>query len=217
MHDETAYGKGGLLELQKGLEKIKVKPIKEIGFPMNSPDLTPQVLEGKQNGADVLLVWALGQDMAQIAKAKQKLGIQIEMIGSTSLQTPNFRKLAGDSANGTLTIWPKDHVREKKEGDRTKRIKDAYEVYKKYSQNALSIDDAGTVMFAYDAAIIAMNAIAQAGPEPEAVRDAIESIKHEKLASKDVIQYSKDNHEVWLGEDLGMVIVENGKLFEMSE
>lgn len=217
LHDETAYGKGGLKELQKALEKINVKPAKEIGFPMNSSDLSPQVLEAKESGADVILVWALGQDQAQIAKAKQKLGIDAPMIGSTSLQTPNFRKLAGDAANNNMTIWPINHVREKKQGDRVQRIKDAYEVYKKYNSNALNIDDAGTVMFAYDAAMIAMNAIAKGGNDPKAVRDAIESQKHEGTASKDFIQYSPDNHEVWLGKDLGMVIVENNKLYEMSE
>lgn len=217
LHDETAYGKGGLKELQKALEKVNIKSFKEIGFPMNSSDLTPQVLEAAESGADVLLVWALGQDQAQIAKAKNKLGKEIPMIGCTSLQTANFRKLAGDSANGTISIWPSNHVREKKEGEYPARITAAYEVYKKHFPDGYSLDDAGSMMFAYDAAMIAMNAIAKAGADPVAIRDAVESLAHNNVASKDVIQYSSENHEDWVAEDFGMIIVENGKLYEFKD
>lgn len=217
LHDETAYGKGGLEELQKSLGKSGVKPIKEIGFPMNSPDLTPQVLEATNTGADVILVWALGQDQAQIAKAKHKLGKNITMIGCTSLQTANFRKLAGEAANGTLSVWPADHVREKKQGDRPERIQTSYDVYKEFFPDGYNLDDAGSMMFAYDAAMVAMNAIAHAGNDPVAIRDAIESLPHKNIASKDLIQYSPNQHEVWKKEDFSMIIVEKGKLFELNQ
>ncbi|MEW9668033.1 ABC transporter substrate-binding protein [Ammoniphilus sp. 3BR4] len=217
LHDETAYGKGGLKELQIALEKIGVNPVKEIGFPVSSPDLTPQVLEAKEAGADAILVWALGHDQAQIAKAKHKLGANIPMIGSTSMQQTNFRELAGEAANGNMSIWPSDHVREKKQGDRPQRIKDAYEVYKKYFPKGYSIDNGGSLMFAYDAAMIAINAAAEAGNDPVAIRDAIERLEHKNTSSKDLVKYSPDNHEVWEGKDIGMIIIENNKLFEMTE
>lgn len=217
LHDETAYGKGGLKEIEKALEKIGIKPVKTIGFPMSSPDLTPQVLEAKESGADAILVWALGHDQAQIAKAKKKLGTDLPMIGSTSMQQTNFRELAGDAANGNLSIWPANHVREKKNGDRPQRIKDAYEVYKKYFPKGYSIDNGGSLMFAYDAAMITINAVSQAGNDPEAIRDAIESMPHKNVASMDLLQYTPEKHEVWEGKDIGMIIVENNKLYEFTE
>ncbi|WP_027415348.1 ABC transporter substrate-binding protein [Aneurinibacillus terranovensis] len=217
LHDETAYGKGGMKEIEAALEKIKIKPVKEIGFPMSSSDLTPQVLEAKEAQADAIIVWALGHDQAQIAKAKQKLGITAPMIGSTAMQQTNFRELAGDAANGNISIWPSDHVRLKKEGDRPKRITDAYNVYKKYFPKGYSIDDGGSLMFAYDAAMIVINAVEKAGNDPVAIRDAIESVAHKNIASKDQLQYSPDNHEEWEGKDIGMIIVENHKLYELKE
>jgi branched-chain amino acid transport system substrate-binding protein len=217
LHDETAYGKGGLKEIQKALEKIGVKPVKEVGFPMSTSDLTPQVMEAKQAQADGIIVWALGHDQAQVAKAKQKLGLNIPMIGSTAMQQTNFRELAGAAAEGNLSIWPSNHVRLKEQGERPKRITDAYEVYKKYFPKGYSIDDAGSLMFTYDAAMIVVNAVEKAGTDPAAIRDAIESIPHKNIASKDVLQFTPDNHEAWEGKDIGMVTVKNNKVYERKE
>jgi branched-chain amino acid transport system substrate-binding protein len=217
LHDETAYGKGGLKELKTALDKIGVQPVKEVGFPMSTSDLTPQVLEAKEAGADIVLVWALGHDQAQIAKAKQKLGFTVPMMGSTAMQQTNFRELAGSAAEGNISIWPSNHVREKKESERPQRITAAYGVYKKYFPKGYALDDAGSAMFAYDAAMIAIDAVEKAGNDPEAIRDAIESMPHKNVASKDVIQYSANNHESWEAKDMGIIKVENNKLYEIRE
>ncbi|WP_047153860.1 ABC transporter substrate-binding protein [Aneurinibacillus tyrosinisolvens] len=217
LHDETAYGKGGLKEIQAALDKAGVKPVKEVGFPMSTSDLTPQVMEAKQAQADALVVWALGHDQAQIAKAKQKLGFTVPMVGSTAMQQTNFRELAGDAANGNISIWPSNHVRAQKEGKLSQRITDAYEVYKKYFPKGYSLEDAGSLMFAYDAAMIVASAVEKAGNDPAGIRDAMESLPHKNIASKDLLQYSADNHEAWESKDIGMVKIEDNKIYQLNE
>ncbi|MFZ5827785.1 MAG: ABC transporter substrate-binding protein [Bacillota bacterium] len=222
IHDDTAYGKGGGGLLAKQMEQAGVKAVKVITHNYSSPDLTPQMLQAKEAGADIVLLWSLGHDQAQAAKAKAKLGWDVPLVGSTAMQMANFRALAGDAAQGGLSIWPAGHVRPNpaRNGQLPARITEGYNTYLKYygnDANKMPLENFGSAMFAYDAGMIVVQAIGAVGPDPAKIRDYIETQPHKNVGSKDVIQFTKDNHFVWKVEDLTMVLVKKDGLEEYDD
>jgi len=219
LHDDTAYGNDGSQQLRKALEAVGITPAAVIAHNMSSPDLTPFMLRAREAGADSVLLWSLGHDQAQAAKARAKLGWDVPLLGCTSMQTSNFRLLAGADAEGGLSIWPKGHVRAPAD-QMPQRILDAYEVYLKYfggDAKTIPLDTWGSGTFAYDAAMIVAQAVAAVGPDPVKIRDYIETQPLTNLASRDEIRFSPERHTLYTPEDLTMVIVRDGKIVEYDD
>lgn len=219
VHDDTAYGSDGSQQLQKALSAVGITPVATIAHNLSSPDLTPFMLRAREAGADAVLLWSLGHDQAQAAKAKAKLGWDVPLLGCTSMQTSNFRALAGADAEGGLSIWPKGHVRAPKE-EMPQRILDAYEVYLKYyggDAKTIPLDTWGSGTFAYDAAMIVAQAVAAVGPDPAKIRDYLETQPLSNLASRDEIRFSPERHTLYTAEDLSMVIVKDGQIVEYDD
>lgn len=221
IHDDTAYGKDGSAQLTKALAGLGITPVATVPHNLSSPDLTPFMLKAKESGADSAVLWSLGHDQAQAAKARAKLGWDVPLIGCTSMQTSNFRKLAGPDAEGGLSIWPKGHVRINPTTNSVpQRIEDAYNIYLKYyggDKKTIPLDTWGSAAFAYDAAIIVAQAVAAAGPDRAKVRDYIETQPLTDLASRDEIRFSKEVHTVYTADDLTMVIVKGDQIFEYND
>lgn len=220
LHDNTAYGKGGLAELTAAFKAAGVPdPVLVREFNLSSPDLTPQVQAVKESGAEILVSWALGHDQAQIAKARQKLDLmKLPQLGSTALQQANFRQLAGPAADGALSIWPRSHVRPPLDGGSVApRMQKAYDAYKKYFPQGMPLEQWGSAAFAWDAAIMVGNAVAAAGTDTVKLRDAIETLEHKNIASKDVLKYTKDQHEVWFPQDFAIILVKGQELVETRD
>lgn len=215
LHDTTAYGKGGAKELHKALKGAGLEAVISVGFNTGSPDLTPEVLQAKNAGADVLLVWALGHDHAQVTKAKNKLGWNVLQLGSTAIQMTNYRKLVGDISTGNKSIWPRDHVRPEEGKQVPQKVQDAYKFYKQAVPSGMALEDFGSGLFAYDATLILAQAINSAGTEPKAVRDALESAEFKGLASKESVKFSPDSHEVWTADDLAVVEMKNMQVIQI--
>ncbi|HEY8347225.1 MAG TPA: ABC transporter substrate-binding protein [Symbiobacteriaceae bacterium] len=221
LHDDTAYGNDGAQQLTKALAAVGITPVAVISHNMSSPDLTPFVLKAREAGADSLMLWSLGHDQAQAAKARAKLGWDVPLIGCTSLQTSNFRSLAGPAAEGGLSIWPKGHVRINPNSNAVPpRIQQAYDIYFKYyggDAKTIPLDTWGSGAFVYDAAMIVAQAVAAVGPDREKIRDYIETQPLTNLASRDEIRFSREKHTVYTADDLTMVIVQDGKLVELDD
>lgn len=219
MHDATAYGKGGLVELQAQLKAMgidnRVVTVQEFAF--TDTDLTPQVQRVKEAGADVIVGWALGHQHALIAGARAKLGVSVPQLGSTAIGQVIVRQLAGPAAEGLIGIWPRDHAFAPEGGKIPDRITQSYDVYKKYFPNGHPLEQYGPAVFPWDAAMIIANAVAEVGTDKAKLRDAIETLPHTNVASKPLIQFSKEQHEVWAGKDFAMVVIKGGLIHQTND
>jgi branched-chain amino acid transport system substrate-binding protein len=82
--DSTNYGQLGRDDLERALAAKGIKAVAVEKFNIKDVDMTAQLLKAKAAGAEVVLTYAIGPELAQIANGMTKLGWKVPMIGSRS-------------------------------------------------------------------------------------------------------------------------------------
>ena len=100
--DSTNYGQLGREDLGRALAKRNVKAVAEEKFNIGDTDMTSQLLRAKQAGADSVLTYAIGPELAQIANGMAKLQWKVPMIGSWTLAMSTFIDNAGANGEGAM-------------------------------------------------------------------------------------------------------------------
>ena len=77
--DSTNYGQLGREDLEKALKTYNVTPVATEKFNLGDVDMTSQLLKAKNAGADVILTYAIGPELAQIANGMAKLGWKVPL------------------------------------------------------------------------------------------------------------------------------------------
>jgi branched-chain amino acid transport system substrate-binding protein len=104
--DSTGYGQGGVAELKAQLGQRGVQVCgEEQKYNPGDTDLTGQLGRIQASKADGILVWGLGNDLAQAAKGLAKLGMSQKMVGASGITTVGFRSLAGPDGREHLGVY----------------------------------------------------------------------------------------------------------------
>ena len=98
--DSTNYGQLGREDLERALALKNIKAVAVEKFNVKDVDMTAQLLKAKEAGAEVILTYAIGPELAQIANGMTKLGWKVPMIGSWTLSMANFIDNAGPGGEG---------------------------------------------------------------------------------------------------------------------
>ena len=98
--DSTNYGQLGRDDLERALAAKGIKAVAVEKFNIKDVDMTAQLLKAKAAGAEVVLTYAIGPELAQIANGMTKLGWKVPMIGSWTLSMANFIDNAGPGGEG---------------------------------------------------------------------------------------------------------------------
>lgn len=106
--DATNYGQLGQKDLTAALATMGIKPVTIEKFNIGDTDMTAQVLRAKEAGADVILTYAIGPELAQIANAMGRQGWKVPMIGSWTLSMASF--IDGSGANGEGAMMPQTFI-----------------------------------------------------------------------------------------------------------
>jgi branched-chain amino acid transport system substrate-binding protein len=189
--DSTNYGQLGREDLEKALAAKGVKPVAEEKFNIGDTDMTAQLLRAKEAGADVILTYGIGPELAQIANGQAKLGWKVPLIGSWTLSMASFIDTAG--ANGSGATMPQTFVQLPTTPKRAAFIKAYQEAYK--------IDRMPSPVSAaqgYDSVYLLAAAIKQAGgTEGRKIKDALENLneKVEGVVTTYDHPFSKTDHE----------------------
>ncbi len=100
LHDATNYGQLGRNDLERALEKRGLHAVAVERYNPGDVDLSGPVLRAKRAGAEVILMYGIGPELARIANAAAKLGWKVPMIGSWTLSMSTFIDSAGPNAEG---------------------------------------------------------------------------------------------------------------------
>ncbi len=100
--DATNYGQLGREDMTKALEKLGTKPVAVEKFNIGDTDMTAQVLKAKEAGADVILTYAIGPELAQVANSMAKLGWKVPLIGSWTLSMASYIDTSGPNGDGAM-------------------------------------------------------------------------------------------------------------------
>ncbi|MDP1654299.1 MAG: ABC transporter substrate-binding protein, partial [Rhodocyclaceae bacterium] len=98
--DSTNYGQLGREDLERALEKMGIRPVSVGKFNIRDIDMTRQLLAARKAGAEALLTYGIGPELAQIANGVARLGWQVPIIGSWPLSMSNFIDSAGPNGEG---------------------------------------------------------------------------------------------------------------------
>ena len=189
--DSTNYGQLGREDLEKALAAKGVKPVAEEKFNIGDTDMTAQLLRAKEAGADVILTYGIGPELAQIANGQAKLGWKVPLVGSWTLSMASFIDTAG--ANGSGATMPQTFIQMPTTPKRAAFIK-AY-------QDAYKIDRMPSPVSAaqgYDSVYLLAAAINQAkSTDGRKIKDALENLseKVEGVVTTYDHPYSKTDHE----------------------
>ena len=98
--DSTNYGQLGREDLERALKNKGITPVAVEKFNIKDVDMTAQLLKSKEAGAEAVLTYGIGPELAQIANGMTKLGWKVPIIGSWTLAMANFIDNAGPGGDG---------------------------------------------------------------------------------------------------------------------
>ncbi|MDP9096978.1 MAG: ABC transporter substrate-binding protein [Pseudomonadota bacterium] len=189
--DSTNYGQLGRADLETALTAKGVKPVATEKFNIGDTDMTSQLLRAKEAGADVILTYGIGPELAQIANGMAKLGWKVPIVGSWTLSMSSFIDTAGPNGDGA--VMPQTFVQL---GNTPKRA-----AFIKAYQDAYKIDRMPSPVSAaqgYDSIFLLAAAIKQAGStDGRKIRAALEDLneKVEGVVTTYDHPFSKTDHE----------------------
>ncbi|MDR6581828.1 branched-chain amino acid ABC transporter substrate-binding protein [Herbaspirillum sp. BH-1] len=206
--DSTNYGQLGREDLEKVLSDKKVTPVAVEKYNIKDVDMTAQLLKSKQGGAQAVLTYGIGPELAQIANGMEKLNWHVPIIGSWPLSMGNFIDNSGKNGNGAR--MPQTFIQD---GTTPKR-KAFIEAY----QKAYKVDRMPSAVSAaqgYDSILLLAAAIKQAGTtDGDKVRAALESLntKVEGVVTTYDKPFTHDDHEAIKPGMVVMGEVKNGRV-----
>jgi branched-chain amino acid transport system substrate-binding protein len=191
--DSTNYGQLGRADLETALKAKGITPVAVEKFNIKDVDMTAQLLKAKEAGAEAILTYGIGPELAQIANGMTKLGWKVPMVGSWTLSMANYIDNAGPGGEGAR--MPQTFIQQ---GDTPKRkaFIDAY--LKTFKPKNNRIDSPVSAAQGYDSIFLLAAAIKQAnstdGPK---IKEALENLntKVEGVVTTYDKPFTKADHE----------------------
>ena len=206
--DSTNYGQLGQADMIKALDKLGVKPVTTEKFNIGDTDMTAQVLKAKEAGADVILTYAIGPELAQIANAMAKLGWKVPLIGSWTLSMASYIDTSGKNGDGA--IMPETFI----QLPTTPKRKAFIEAYQK-KYNIDRMPSPVSAAQGYDSVYLLAAAIKQAGStDGRKIREALENL-NEKIDGVVTVYdhpFSAADHEAISANIPVMGLVKDGRV-----
>jgi len=213
--DSTNYGQLGREDLEKALTAKGITPVAVEKFNVKDVDMTAQLLKAKEAGAQAVLTYAIGPELAQIANGMEKLGWKVPMIGSWTLSMGNFIDNAGKNGEGAL--MPETFIQEPNTPKRKAFIA-AYQ--KAYNPANGRIPSPVSAAQGYDSMYILAAAIKQAGnTDGVKIREALENLneKIDGVVTTYDHPYTHDDHEAITINMVVMGKVQDGHVVYANE
>lgn len=157
-------------------------------FETGQKDFSQQIAVLKQYNPDAIIIWGLYSEAAELVKSIRAAGYSTPIYGADGLVSPDFIKIAGKAAEGTIVTYPFDDTRN---DPVTQRFIQTFQ--KKYGKKPDSF-----AAHAYDAVYLMARAIEIGGLNKARIRDALASTKdfHGVTGFISFNEYNDDPREV---------------------
>ena len=191
--DSTNYGQLGREDLEKALKAKGITPVAVEKFNIKDVDMTAQLLKAKEAGAEAVLTYGIGPELAQIANGMTKLGWKVPMVGSWTLAMANFIDNAGPGGEGAR--MPQTFVQEPTTPKRKAFIDNYLKTFKPKNNR---MDSPVSAAQGYDSIYLLAAAIKQAGStDGPKIKAALEDLKTpvEGVVTTYTKPFSKDDHD----------------------
>jgi branched-chain amino acid transport system substrate-binding protein len=214
--DSTNYGVSGRDDMLDQIKRQgnKLQVVAQEKFNIGDKDMTAQLLRIKAGGAQAILIWGIGPELAAVSNGMAKLGMKIPLIGGWTLSMSNFIDNAGKNGNGTL--MPQTFIEE----PITPKAKAFIEGYHRIFHVG-RIPSPVSAAQGYDAVYLFAAAVKQAGStDTHKIKAALEDLKepvkgviatwNHPFTRWDPAQ--EDTHEAFRREQTVMGMVQDGRV-----
>jgi branched-chain amino acid transport system substrate-binding protein len=219
--DDTNYGVSGRDDMIDQIKKqgSKLEVVTTEKWAIGDKDMSAQLLKAKALGAQAILIWGIGPELAAVANGQAKLGYKVPLIGGWPLSMSNFIDNAGPNGNGAL--MPQTFIEE----PITPRAKAFIEAYHK-AYGVTRMPSPVSAAQGYDAVLLFAAAAKQAGStDSRKIRDALEDLKEpvQGVIARWVKPYRKwdpndvTTHEAFRRENTIMGMVKDGRVVFADE
>ena len=168
LYENDDYGLGLADVAERETKALGAKTVVREAYEVNQTDFSTVLTKVAKSNADVLIIGGLYNETALIAKQLSDNGIaDMPVMGVDAIYSDALIKLGGEAVNGIkLTAYFSDSSESKVTQDFIKAYTDEYGTAP------------GTyAAYAYDATLIILDAIKNAGTDRKAIRDYIANIK----------------------------------------
>jgi branched-chain amino acid transport system substrate-binding protein len=208
--DSTNYGQLGKTDLEAALKAKGITPVAVEKFNIKDVDMTAQLLKAKEAGAEAILTYGIGPELAQIANGMTKLGWKVPLIGSWTLSMANYIDTAGPAGEGAM--MPQTFIQEPTTPKRKTFIDDYLKTFKPKDNR---MDSPVSAAQGYDSIYLLAAAIKQAGStDGPKIKDALENLKDpvEGVVTTYIKPFSKTDHEAITANMPVFGLVKGGKV-----
>ncbi len=208
--DSTNYGQLGRDDLEKALAAKGIKAVAVEKYNLKDVDMTAQLLKAKEAGAETVLTYGIGPELAQIANGMTKLGWKVPIIGSWPLSMANFIDNAGAAGEGTR--MPQTFIQEPTTPKRQSFI---ISYLKTYNPKNARMESPVSAAQGYDSIYLLAAGIKQAGStDGPKIKAALEDLKTpiEGVVTTYTKPFSKTDHEAITSNIAVFGEVKNGRV-----
>jgi len=210
----TGFGDQGRKQLKKLAPEYGIKIVADETYSPQDTDMTAQLTRIKATDAQAIINWSIVPAQSIVAKNMHQLGMKIPLFQSHGFGNIKYVELAGDAAEGI--IFPAGRllaVDTLPDSHPQKHILSFYkeEYEKRFKENVSTFGG-----HAWDAMWLVINALEEAGPRPEAMRENIEYTK-EFVGTGGIFNFSPEDHNGLTKDAFGMLTVKGGKFVVLGE
>lgn len=206
--DASGFGEGvpeafAEIGADAGIEVVTTE-----SFAPDATDFTAQMVNIRDADPDAVVIWGIPPAASLAQVAYRQLGIEAPVYQSHGIGNQVFLDSAGEAADGLLAPLGRMVVAEQLPQDDPQK-----EVVSQFIEDyeaAYGETPSTFAGHAYDAFMIAVDAIEEVGTDPNELRDAIESVSDWPGVSG-VFTMTPEDHSGLSKEALVLVTVENGE------
>lgn len=204
----TGFGKAGKAQLEMIAPEYDIEVLISEVYDKKATDLTAVVTKLKGANVQAVVNWSIVPAQSIVAKNMKQIGFNVPLFQSHGFGNIKYVEAAGEAAEGIIFPAGRLLVADVLSDDNVQKP-----VLMKYKKDYESKFNEAASTFgghAYDAFMILVKAIEQAGPDKEKVRDAIENMRG-FVGTGGVFNFSPDDHNGLGMDSFEMLTVKGGK------
>ncbi|MBT0960834.1 ABC transporter substrate-binding protein [Denitromonas iodatirespirans] len=206
--DDTGYGEAEMGDLVKALATHGVKPVRVERFGIGDRDMRTQLDAVRSAGAQALVMFGIGPELAAIAKGKAEMGWSVPTFASWTVSMRNFLDQAGPAGDGVMTV---QSFIPGSENSRHRQF--VSEFANRYGKDAM--ESAMSAAQGYDAMRVLFNAMSTAGSlEGDKIRNALEHLDRgvEGVVTTYIRPFTPEDHDAITENMLVLGVVRQGRI-----
>ena len=189
--DNTPYGDSGASAFAEQARLAGLDLVSQLRFKIGESDMSSLIKNARAAGAQAIVGWGIGPELAAIAKAMRTAGWRAPLMGSWTLSMRNFIDLAGAACDGAL--MPQTFIQ-----DAGSTAKNSFLLaYRRMFRTELIASPMSAAQ-GYDGMHLLAHAIRQAGSlEGEAIRKALENLnfRYQGVVTSYDDPFSAEDHD----------------------